>query len=505
MMQRTAEELKEVENGISSAESAKNTVMQQLSSLEAQLDAARYNIEFAVKALTETGGAGLSAMVSSDPAEQENSRSRIAAWRSGCDSYGESLQRARELDNRVQVLTGECEALAGRLAACEHSLKESTERVELHRKTGDEYTAQISQILNGDTVEEAGRKIAERQQQLDNDLEACDSEIKEAAAALAALEGSLERIRTQSAEQRTTLENAQHKLQEFLDEHGLSDRSELEEIIGTDPKTVENSRIQYQNKKDELNAAAGAVKNVTGRVEELARQNNELLSQFEPAAVQDDHLDSSWCDLQKQQQEELGRSLEQDKISRGQMTDLLARIATARREIKKLEDESYWISRLDELCRGSNLVNYVQDLVFTRLVEFANLHLARMIPRYTLKTDDKRRLSLILVDHNQASSERPVNTASGGEKFIVSLALAVSLADLSGTGVSVDTLFIDEGFGTLDRQNLDKVIKALESFHSRGKQIGIITHVDSIIDQMDAKIEVKRRNGSGFSEVFVPV
>ena len=505
MIQRTAEELKEVENGISSAESAKNTVMQQLSSLEAKLDAARHNIEAAVKALTETGGAGLSAMVSSDPAEQENSRSRIAAWRSGCDSYGECLQRARELDNRVQVLTGECEALAGRLAACEHSLKESTERVELHRKTGDEYTAQISQILNGDTVEEAGRKIAERQQQLDNDLEACDSEIKEAAAALAALEGSLERIRTQSAEQRTTLENAQHTLQEFLDEHGLSDRSELEEIIRTDPKTVENSRIQYQNKKDELNAAAGAVENVTGRVEELARQNNELLSQFEPAAVQDDHLDSSWCDLQKQQQEELGRSLEQDKISRGQKTDLLARIATARREIKKLEDESYWISRLDELCRGSNLVNYVQDLVFTRLVEFANLHLARMIPRYTLKTDDKRRLSLILVDHNQASSERPVNTASGGEKFIVSLALAVSLADLSGTGVSVDTLFIDEGFGTLDRQNLDKVIKALESFHSRGKQIGIITHVDSIIDQMDAKIEVKRRNGSGFSEVFVPV
>ena len=265
MIQRTAEELKEVENGISSAESAKNTVMQQLSSLEAKLDAARHNIEAAVKALTETGGAGLSAMVSSDPAEQENSRSRIAAWRSGCDSYGECLQRARELDNRVQVLTGECEALAGRLAACEHSLKESTERVELHRKTGDEYTAQISQ-LNGDTVEEAGRKIAERQQLLDNDLDACDSEIKEAAAALAALEGSLERIRTQSAEQRTTLENAQHTLQEFLDEHGLSDRSELEEIIRTDPKTVENSRIQYQNKKDELNAAAGAVENVTGTV-----------------------------------------------------------------------------------------------------------------------------------------------------------------------------------------------------------------------------------------------
>ena len=210
MIQRTAEELKEVESGISSAESAKNTVMQQLSSLEAQHDGARHNIEAAVKALTETGGAGLSAMVSSDPAEQENSRSRIAAWRSGCDSYGECLQRARELDNRVQVLTGECEALAGRLAACEHSLKESTERVELHRKTGDEYTALISQILNGDTVEEAGRKIAERQHQLDNALEACDSEIKEAAAALAALEGSLERIRTQSAEQRTTLENAQH-------------------------------------------------------------------------------------------------------------------------------------------------------------------------------------------------------------------------------------------------------------------------------------------------------
>ena len=113
-------------------------------------------------------------------------------------------------------------------------------------------------------------------------------------------------------------------------------------------------------------------------------------------------------------------------------------------------------------------------------------------------------LEINLIDNHMGGEVRSVTSASGGEKFIVSLALALAMSDLSAAGTVVESLFIDEGFGTLDNHNLDMVINCLESLHSTGRQIGIITHVDSIIDRLEAKITVERREG-GISEVIVPV
>ena len=102
----------------------------------------------------------------------------------------------------------------------------------------------------------------------------------------------------------------------------------------------------------------------------------------------------------------------------------------------------------------------------------------------------------MLVDHYHADALRYVDTSSGGEKFLISLALALGLSDLSRKNVKIGSLFIDEGFGTLDTNALETVISTLETLQSQGKMIGIISHVENLKERIAVQIQVtKRSNG----------
>ena len=93
-------------------------------------------------------------------------------------------------------------------------------------------------------------------------------------------------------------------------------------------------------------------------------------------------------------------------------------------------------------------------------------------------------LNFNLIDHYQTDQSRLVDTSSGGEKFIISLALALGLSDLASKNVKIDSLFIDEGFGTLDSSSLETVISTLETLQSQGKMIGIISHVENLKERI---------------------
>jgi len=105
-------------------------------------------------------------------------------------------------------------------------------------------------------------------------------------------------------------------------------------------------------------------------------------------------------------------------------------------------------------------------------------------------------LNFNLIDHFQTNQSRYVDTSSGGEKFIISLALALGLSDLASNNVQIDSLFIDEGFGTLDNNTLETVISTLETLQSHGKMIGIISHVENLKERISTQIQVsKKSNG----------
>ncbi len=150
---------------------------------------------------------------------------------------------------------------------------------------------------------------------------------------------------------------------------------------------------------------------------------------------------------------------------------------------------------------------YVQRLTLKQLLHLANWHLYRLNKRYSLKMPDtyksREELNFYLVDHYQTDQMRLVETSSGGEKFIISLALALGLSDLASKNVRIDSLFIDEGFGTLDSDTLETVISTLETLQSQGKMIGIISHVDTLKERIPRQIRVnKKSNGVSTVEIL---
>jgi len=118
--------------------------------------------------------------------------------------------------------------------------------------------------------------------------------------------------------------------------------------------------------------------------------------------------------------------------------------------------------------------------------------------RYLIHKPNDRDLALEIIDQHQANNIRSIHTLSGGESFLVSLALALGLSDLAGRNTQIKSLFIDEGFGTLDESALDLAISTLENLQSKGKRIGVISHVPALKERIGTQIQLQKR-GSGFS------
>lgn len=154
---------------------------------------------------------------------------------------------------------------------------------------------------------------------------------------------------------------------------------------------------------------------------------------------------------------------------------------------------------------GSKFPRYAHGITLRRLLQAANPHLERMSGRYrAVWSAESEALLPSVIDRDQGDAERPVSNLSGGETFMVSLSLALGLAEMASGKLHVDSLFLDEGFGTLDSDTLDTAVGTLEGLHqSHGKMIGVISHVEQMKSRIPTRIEV-RKQGSGRSGLFGP-
>jgi exonuclease SbcC len=195
----------------------------------------------------------------------------------------------------------------------------------------------------------------------------------------------------------------------------------------------------------------------------------------------------------------LREQITQDDTAR-QRAAGLSREIDAARATNKLWDE---INAAIGSRSGDKFRRFAQSVTLDQLVALANQRLALLSPRYRLeKSGEIDSLGLQIVDRDLGDERRSTRSLSGGERFLASLALALALAGLEGRDSFVDTLFIDEGFGSLDSMTLDIAIDALESLQGQGRKVGVISHVDSLQQRISTKISVERRGG-GLSVVRV--
>ncbi len=139
---------------------------------------------------------------------------------------------------------------------------------------------------------------------------------------------------------------------------------------------------------------------------------------------------------------------------------------------------------------GKKYRNFAQGLTFEIMVSQANRQLEKMTDRYLLLRDDRQPLELNVIDNYQAGEVRSTKNLSGGESFIVSLSLALGLSKMASRKVRVDSLFLDEGFGTLDEEALDAALETLGGLQQDGKLIGVISHVPALKERIRSQIDI---------------
>jgi len=182
------------------------------------------------------------------------------------------------------------------------------------------------------------------------------------------------------------------------------------------------------------------------------------------------------------------------------------RIKAKQTAIEAQKKECHRWENLHELigsADGKKYRNFAQGLTFEMMIGHANRQLQKMTDRYLLVRDDAQPLELNVVDNYQAGEIRSTKNLSGGESFIVSLSLALGLSHMASKNVRVDSLFLDEGFGTLDEEALDTALETLAGLQQDGKLIGVISHVPALKERISTQIQVTPQTG-GRSQISGP-
>ena len=261
----------------------------------------------------------------------------------------------------------------------------------------------------------------------------------------------------------------------------------------------ERDRLEAEAKALDKERAAldDALKRLAGQLD-AARAEKVTEEKMETLEAERERLRTELETVQ-QQTGQLRERLDNDRLLRRRQAEKAEAIGRQRRECERWALLHNLIGSAD----GKKYRNFAQGLTFEMMVSHANRQLTEMTDRYLLVRDETQPLELNVIDNYQAGEIRSTKNLSGGESFIVSLALALGLSGMASRNVRVDSLFLDEGFGTLDDDALETALATLSGLHRQGKVIGVISHVAALKERIPTQIQVTPLAG-GRSELSGP-
>lgn len=432
--------------------------------------------------------------------------------------YGLSFEtmRGKEIlgilkDKRVRIEenTTQLQTLNQQVSVAEKEgdLKAKALENEEKRLTKIEKTVQAEQVLLEKLKTQrtdlfGAKNVAAERQQFEENLEAKEQLLEAAKKQLAEVVLQLNTNRNQEKDARKELGKGEKIL---ADIHGKI----LLQVVAAGFADLAGLRaaILTNQEAEKIQAQSEIIK-------EKDNENQQLLKAVETDLAEtlkkgDADLDVEKLSIELQEKEENFQLLQQQI---GGVSEKLAANDQRKKDSKELvqsidnqrKELNRWKALYDLIGSpdGRKFRIFAQGLTLKKLVSLANQHLQNLNGRYLILKPDDQDLRLDIMDTYQADNIRSMNTLSGGESFLVSLALALGLSDLAGRNTNIRSLFIDEGFGTLDESTLDLAISTLENLQSSGKTIGVISHVKELKERITTQIQVKK-GGSGFSEVTI--
>ena len=435
-----------------------------------------------------------------------------AEFQAAPDAFKTRLQEAwsqiEQLSGDIQSCDRRLEVERGKLPGLQQAVREATERTSQRAQTLqeielslDELQQQRAKLLGGKTVEavrqeqkagaeESSRRLNEAQSQCQEMTNQCTAATTNARNAETSL--------TQANHEVTTAEgNLAEWLQTFQQQHEQPlDQTQLRDTLAVPHADLQAERKRLQDLQD-----------TETRCRERWQAALELLQQHrtaDPPALTLEELQQRLQVLDEQlqalqdQASELGYRQREDDNRRTEN----AAICTELQEKEVAARPWQQLNDLIGAADGKKFNLLAQRITLDLLLQHANVQLREFSSRYRLERLGES-LNLVIVDQHLGDERRSVHSLSGGETFLASLALALGLASLTSNRVRIESLFIDEGFGSLDEETLETAMNALGHLQSQGRRVGIITHVERMKDAIPVQVRVQRAS-SGTSRIVLP-
>ncbi|AJR09754.1 exonuclease SbcC [Photobacterium gaetbulicola] len=445
-----------------------------------------------------------------DMLRQHGAEQYIQQLKQQVEQYLSSHKAQQEVERELHELAPQLAELEASMAASYKQALEKQQKAEQLQQQVQSLWQQRVGLFGeqaADAIEQqAQMALSEAQQQHEQAEQAQRQAGETMAAATAALAGLQQQEKELSAEHRQIVHNWlgwQDKL--ALNEHQLMQLLSKDEAWQSQEqaalKALDDARTEAATRVQERAAAIAQHQAAAEQAEQWFAGH-----QIDPAALSVDEdpvrqLREQWsaekqsCDEQIFQLRQRLAMAEQALQQAGELTEKMA---------AQQKQTELWLqmSELIGSATGNKFRTLAQGLTLQQLVMLANQHLHDLAPRYALQPVPNSPLALQVVDHDMGDEVRSVESLSGGESFLVSLALALALASLAADTRQLGSLFIDEGFGTLDPDSLEMALACLDALQADGRQIGVISHVGTLVERIGVQVAVEAQGG-GRSQIKV--
>ncbi len=296
----------------------------------------------------------------------------------------------------------------------------------------------------------------------------------------------------QHTEQHQQQINAQ--IQSWLNEHSDFQAQDFTALIQINSAQEQDIRNRLNHAERLLSETSSALKTMQEQLTDHLQTQPDI--EFEKLLnLIQDNITELKAQLEIRDQLKLKLELHQQNLAKQQQYA---------QQIQNIQQEEHRWSKISGLigdAKGKEFRDYAQQYHLDILVEHANQQLAMLSQRYTLKRLDQS-LSLAIIDHDMDGEMRSVSSLSGGESFLTALALSLAIANMASGSMKIESLFIDEGFGTLDASSLHMVMNALDQLQNQGRQVVLISHIQEMHERIPVQIQVKPL-GAGASTIEV--
>ena len=304
----------------------------------------------------------------------------------------------------------------------------------------------------------------------------------------------LEQLTAQQQHNQNNLNLVNQDIQQWLTQHPAFQPDDFEHLAQITAVQEQQIRQQLQHAERMLNEANSALNTIQEQlIEHKLHQPDIDFEQLQQLIL--DNVNALKTQFEIRDQLKLKLELHQQNVAKQkQFADQIQQVQ---------QEEHRWgkISGLMGDATGKKFRDYAQQYNLDILLEHANQQLAMLSQRYTLKRLDNS-LSLAIIDHDMDGETRSVASLSGGESFLTALALSLAIANMASGSMKIESLFIDEGFGTLDASSLHMVMNALDQLQNQGRKVVLISHIQEMHERIPVQIQV-RPLGAGASMIEV--